>query len=66
MLVEDWRGRLISNPAYYQATKTMNTRKVLNGESFNYANRNNRTHELLDSSPPGDLIINYENSQKVG
>ena len=36
----------------------------MNGESFNYANRNNRTHELLDSSPPGDLIINYENSQK--
>ncbi len=55
VLVEDWRGRLISNPAYYQAAKkTMNTReKVLNGESFNYANRNNRTHELLDSSPPG-------------
>ena len=27
VLVEDWRGRLISNPAYYQAAKTMNTRK---------------------------------------
>ena len=38
--------------------------KVLNGESFNYANRNNRTHELLDSSPPGDLIINYEKQPK--
>ena len=65
VLVEDWRGRLISNPAYYQAAKNNEYQeKVLNGESFNYANRNNRTHELLDSSPPGDLIINYENSQK--
>ena len=36
----------------------------MNGESFNYANRNNRTHELLDSSPPGDLIINYEKQPK--
>ena len=54
VLVEDWRGRLISNPAYYQAAKNNEYQeKVLNGESFNYANRNNRTHELLDSSPPG-------------
>ena len=65
VLVEDWRGRLISNPAYYQAAKNNEYQeKVLNGESFNYANRNNRTHELLDSSPPGDLIINYEKQPK--
>ena len=67
VLVEDWRGRLISNPAYYQAAKNNEYQeKVLNGESFNYANRNNRTHELLDSSPPGRFDHQLRKTAKKG
>ncbi len=38
--------------------------KLLNGESFNYADRNNRKHDLLDGTPPGRFDTSYVNRPK--
>ncbi|MGK0552684.1 DUF3114 domain-containing protein [Enterococcus faecalis] len=54
VLVERWNGTIISDPAYYQRIQMKDYEsKLLNGESFNYADRNNRKHDLLDGTPPG-------------
>jgi hypothetical protein len=53
ILKEYQNGKIISDPVYYQKLQPYNyQQKLMNGESFNYANRNNQQHELLDSAPP--------------
>lgn len=44
-------GLIDSNPDHYQLDDGT-LRQLLNGESFNYANRNDRQHARLDSQPP--------------
>lgn len=44
-------GLIDSNPAHYHLDD-WTSQQLLNGESFNYANRNNRQHAYLDSKPP--------------
>ena len=38
--------------------------ELLDGESFNYASKNDRLHKLLNSSPSKNLIIRFVNKQK--
>ncbi|MDH6365025.1 hypothetical protein M2139_002026 [Enterococcus sp. PF1-24] len=52
-------GRIISDPLYYQQQSADQQLQIeaaiVNGESFNYANRNNNLHRLLDIQPPAVL-----------
>lgn len=47
-------GLVISDPNAYELN-LMQKKQILNGESFNYANRNDQTHVNLDSLPPKKL-----------
>lgn len=54
ILEERWTGEIISDPDYYLRKQPKNyEEKLMNGESFNYANRNDQQHDLLDGNPPG-------------
>lgn len=58
MFVSQWNvlkqlspKEIISNPQNYQFTDDFK-RELLNGESLNYATKNNQEHRRLDSEPP--------------
>lgn len=61
VLVETEEGNIISDPMYYYSIYQTKREvewfeaQIMNGESFNYANKNNIVHRQLDSLPPRTL-----------
>ncbi|MBL1224142.1 DUF3114 domain-containing protein [Enterococcus sp. BWR-S5] len=58
-VLDEKDGLVISDPEYYRNKNAEKPRvyeqQLMDGESYNYGDKNDKVHELLDSKPPGKL-----------